>query len=90
MDVGMLWFDNEETADLTAKVKRAADYYQEKYGQSPDLCFVHPHTLSENGGKAKPKKVTPGKAAQIEVRPSDSLLPNHFWLGVNQDNREGD
>jgi len=76
MDVGMLWFDNDANAALDVKVKRAASYYQKKYGQFPNLCFVHPSMLSQN--KA------PKKASGVEIRSSRSLLPNHFWLGVHQ------
>jgi len=87
MDVGMLWFDNDKSADLDSKVKRAANYYQKKYGQSPNLCFVHPSMLSINGkkpkGKAKTKNGKPRTTAGVELRESKSLLPNHFWLGVN-------
>jgi len=82
MDIGMLWFDNDKNADLNAKVARAASYYQKKYGQSPNLCFVHPSMLGSNGKKAK-KKASRKKNAAVELRPSQSLLPNHFWLGIN-------
>ena len=87
MDIGMLWFDNDHGADLNAKVKRAASYYQKKYGQSPNLCFVHPSMLSTNGNKpgsnSKPQNEAPNKTAGVELRTSNSLLPNHFWLGIN-------
>ena len=79
MDIGMLWFDNDKNADLNAKVTRAANYYQKKYGQSPNLCFVHPSMLNGN----KTKKRAPSKKTAVELRPSQSLLPNHFWLGIN-------
>jgi hypothetical protein len=42
MDIGMLWFDNDKTDDLEIKVKRAVNYYQKKYGQKPNICFVNP------------------------------------------------
>ncbi len=74
MNIGMLWFDNDPKAELGLKIQRAADYYSRKYGQAPDLCFVHPSMLAED----KPR---PGK---IEVRPSRSVLPNHFWIGIHQ------
>ena len=73
MRTGMLWFDNDPKTDLPAKVIRAAAYYQKKYGCSPNLCFVHPSMLS----------VEPKRADGIELRPSRQVLPNHFWLGVN-------
>jgi hypothetical protein len=73
MNIGMLWFDNDSKADLYSKITRAADYYQKKYGQLPDLCFVHPTML-------KAENVRSGK---IEVRTNRSVLPNHFWIGLH-------
>lgn len=73
MNVGMLWFDNDPKTDITVKINRAVDYYQHKYGQTPNLCFVHPSMV----------KASPTKSGNIEVRSSRSVLPNHFWLGLN-------
>jgi len=83
MDVGMLWFDNDKSADLNTKLDRAAKYYQKKYGQTPNLCFVNPCMLPTNG-KAPTKQTSVVKAANIEVRESKTMLPNHFWLGIQQ------
>ena len=81
MDVGMLWFDNDKNTDIKAKVTRAAKYYQKKYGQNPTVCFVHPSMVKSAGnGLGKGKKL---KAGSIELRTSSSMLPNHFWIGVN-------
>ena len=77
MNIGMLWFDNDTKTDLSAKIKRAASYYKEKYGQNPNLCFVHPSML----------KAPPTPEFGIELRTTRSVLPNHFWLGVNQGGR---
>jgi hypothetical protein len=74
MRTGMLWFDNDPKTDLPTKVHRAAAYYQRKYGCSPNLCFVHPSML----------KTEEPKAEGIEMRPSRQVLPNHFWLGMNE------
>jgi hypothetical protein len=68
----MLWFDNDPKTDIPAKVQRAADYYQKKYGQKPDVCFVHPSMIDN----------TPLHAQGIEVRPTRQVMPNHFWMGV--------
>jgi hypothetical protein len=73
MNIGMLWFDNDPKADLTIKISRAAVYYRSKYGQTPTICFVHPSMIASN----------PVKAGGIEVRTSRSVLPNHFWIGIN-------
>jgi hypothetical protein len=74
MNVGMLWFDNDPKSDLTMKIDRAAEYYRSKYGQTPNLCFVHPSMLDN---------VSPSQR-QIEVRSNSSVRPNHFWLGIHK------
>ncbi len=73
MNIGMLWYDNDKQSDLATKIQRAADYYHTKYGKAPTLCLVHPRTLGD----------IPFKGKGIEVRATRSVLPNHFWLGVN-------
>jgi hypothetical protein len=80
MNIGMLWFDNDPKTELTLKIERAVDYYRQKYGRSPTLCFVHPSMIATS---ATPTPEAPLKAAGVEVRSSRSVLPNHFWLGVN-------
>jgi hypothetical protein len=72
MDIGMLWFDNDPKADVLSKVQKAAAYYSKKYGEAPNLCFVHPSMLPE------PKT----EAGEIAVRTNKTMLPNHFWIGV--------
>ena len=73
MNIGMLWFDNDKKTDLKAKVVRAAAYYKQKYGENPNLCFVHPSMVDKD-------KMDAGK---VEVRTTASVLPNHFWIGVS-------
>jgi hypothetical protein len=84
MNIGMLWFDNDSNADLAAKVERAANYYQKKYGKQPDLCFVHPSMTPAQpqetpGGSKKEPAIKTGK---VEVRTTRSVLPNHLWIGL--------
>jgi mevalonate pyrophosphate decarboxylase len=74
MDIGMLWFDNDPKSDLKSKVTRAADYYRHKYGQEPNLCLVNPNMI--------PEKET--KSGSIAVCSNSAILPNHFWIGVQQ------
>ena len=94
MNLGMLWFDNDPKTPLDRKVERAAAYYRHKYGKTPTLCFVHPTMLSAvrdpptNGREAETAvEAAPQSesymAGGIEVRKNRSVLPNHFWLGVN-------
>jgi hypothetical protein len=72
MTTGMLWFDNDPQIDMRTKLNRAVAYYQKKYGQTPDLCYVHPSMMLEN----------PIRAAGVDVQTDQMILPNHFWIGV--------
>ena len=73
MNIGMLWFDNDPKIDLKQKIERAASYYRSKYGQTPNVCFVHPSMVHNS----------PTKTGVIDVRPNRAVRPNHFWLGIN-------
>ncbi|HEY2980945.1 MAG TPA: hypothetical protein VGJ22_07175 [Anaerolineales bacterium] len=74
MHTGMLWYDNDSHATLDSKIKKAAQYYKNKYGRLPDLCLVHPTMLS--GGPFT------AKAENITIRPYRPVLPGHIWIGV--------
>ncbi len=76
IEMGMLWFDNNPQSDFLSKVKKAAAYYQKKYGQTPNLCFVHPSMM--------PDKVL--MAGKVTVCVNNSMLLHHFWIGVQQQN----
>ncbi|MCX8061712.1 MAG: hypothetical protein N3D16_03935 [Anaerolineales bacterium] len=80
MDIGMLWFDNDPKVDLAEKIKKAAAYYRQKYGVTPDICFLHPTMLSKNGPETTP---LPSSISNVEIRLSKSVMPNYFWIGVN-------
>jgi hypothetical protein len=71
MNIGMLWLDDDGRRSLDEKVQRAADYYREKYGCVPELCFI-----SAKMGVAELK------VGKIEVKPVATVLPYHFWLGM--------
>ena len=72
MKVGMLWLDDDKKTTLEDKVLRAAAYYREKYGRAPNLCLVNKSTVEEAQ-----------QVGQIHIRPVKNVLPNHFWVGVN-------
>ncbi len=76
MKTGLLWFDDDPRKQLEEKVQRAAAHYEHKYGHTPDLCYVHAGIFGDNG-KVK-------KAGAVEIRAGRSVLPNHFWLGVDE------
>lgn len=80
MHTGMLWFDNSKDL-LSIKIQRALDYYQKKYGRTPDLVLVHPSMLEENDRKR-------GKVMMdiLTVRPYRPVLPGHIWIGIEDKN----
>ncbi len=84
MNVGMLWFDNDSKSDLNTKVSRAADYYTDKYGNQPNLCFIHPSmVLLDQEAESTEQRL---KAGEIEVRLTKSVLPHHIWIGTAIEN----
>ena len=97
MNIGMLWFDNDPKVNLDTKIERAAIYYAKKYGKNPTLCFVHPSMLAntalantasknerpENGSGNSSSQMKNLSVYGIEVRSNRSVLPNHFWIGLN-------
>lgn len=69
MKTGMLWFDNDPKRLPAEKIRRAADYYQNKYGLRPNLVFVNPRD-----GETE--------VSGIAVEASKQVLVNHYWVGV--------
>ena len=86
----MLWFDNDKTTDLHAKVERAAAYYTQKYGQSPNLCFVHPDMipLVEDAILAGNGQDNQVKIPEIEIRSMKTILLDHLWIGIDLSSNE--
>jgi len=73
VDRGLLWYDDSQ-ADFATKVLEAKERYQEKFGRKPNRCYVHPDCLPEKGLPAN----------GIKVVASPAVLPNHFWVGVEE------
>lgn len=71
MDIGMLWYDNDPQLDLGDKVKNGVAYYQRKYRQTPNLCFVHPSMILD----------VRTQTGAITVCSNKAIQPNHFWIG---------
>jgi len=71
MNSGMLWLDTDKKRSLEEKVRRAAAYYEEKYGQRPELCLVRKGALAE-------EKLI----AAVSVRPVTNMVAHHFLLGM--------
>jgi hypothetical protein len=75
MRVGMLWLDDDHRMAIDERVDRAVAYYRGKYGRRPNLCIVHPSTLGEEVYRG---------SADVELQTSNSVLPDHLWLGVRE------
>ena len=71
MNIGMLWLDDDKHTSFEEKIRRAASYYSEKYGQTPDLCLVNQKMLAEEQ-----------RVDKIQVQPVHNVLVNHFWVGI--------
>lgn len=72
MKVGMMWYDGSAQRSFGAKVQQAVAHYEGKYGQTPNLCYVHPSCLCR----------AEGLNGNIRVMEAENMLPNHFWLGI--------
>jgi len=82
MDIGMLWFDNDQKTSIPNKVERAARYYQKKYGVNPDICYVHPKMVKGEGDSKKEVKKDQIKMGNILLLINEMVLPDHFWIGI--------
>jgi hypothetical protein len=73
MDIGMLWFCNDNKMSLTAKIAAGLAYYKDKYGQIPNQVLINPKTLGV--------EIVSIPGVSIETR--RKVLPNHFLIGVS-------
>ena len=73
METGLLWYDDSKV-DFASKVREAAQRYREKFGKSPDRCYVNPASLPAKGDEVSLKG--------IKVLASPTIQPHHFWVGV--------
>lgn len=79
MKEGLLWYDDDSGRDLAEKIGQAARRYRQKFGTTPDACYVHPSALGDNG---KVRQV-----GGVRVAPLPSVLRHHFWLGQEERQR---
>jgi hypothetical protein len=73
MRIGMLWFNNNHKQSFAEKCEGAIAYYTAKYGHVPTAIWCNPAM-----------KVT--EIQGITIVQSRSILINHFWIGVEDDN----
>ena len=75
MKIGLLWFDDNAKRTLADKVGLAALRYEQKFGMPPNVCFVHPVSLTDGE-----QVIIDG--ILVTTHAGNSILPNDFWLGV--------
>ena len=98
MKVGLLWYDDDPGHDLAEKIGRAARRYRQKFGASPNICYVHRSVLhpstdsgqapSTDSGQAHQGETDNGKLRKVDgirVSPSPTVLRHHFWLGREEE-----
>ena len=69
---GMLWFDDARDRSLADKIARAVTYYQAKYGQAPNTCYVPPSASADGAAMI----------SGVRVKSAPNILPGHLWLGI--------
>lgn len=72
MKQGMLWYDDAPGRSLEDKIARAVAYYQHKYGDRPNVCYVHPSSLPAGFEHRE----------GIKILTATDVLPHHFWIGI--------
>ena len=70
---GLLWYDDDPGRNLAEKVGRAVRRYEQKFGAAPNVCYVHPSSVSGDGQSLKVDGVV--------VATRLSVLRHHFWVG---------
>lgn len=73
MTTGMLWYDKDPTKKISEKILSAVNYYQQKYGIKPNICFIHPRLRDNN--------LAP--EVNLEIQYNFSISPDHIWIGTH-------
>jgi hypothetical protein len=69
--VGLLWFENDTKKALEQRVQEAMERYREKFGKSPNTCYIHPQDLNGHGLSLEGMRVVA----------ASNILRNHLWVG---------
>ena len=77
MQAGLLWFDSEPSRSTVVKATAAAERFEEKYGVTPDVCYVSERALKDG------EMSMPFREGKLRLVPASNMLVNHFWIGRN-------
>lgn len=78
MRQGLLWYDDNPKRELAEKVGRAAQRYRQKFGASPDICYVHSSLVVDGSS------ILLADAGKMQVAALPTVLRHHFWLGQKE------
>jgi len=73
MQSGLLWHDSQRPIDLV--IPLAAARYAERFGNTPNVCFVHPTALPDGEREV----------GGVRIASSSRVLKFHYWLGQDDD-----
>lgn len=80
MKIGMIWHDTKD--DLLTRVSRAVVYYEQKYKQTANTCYVNPAMLQSLNCNGPTTTVQPlGCNHAITIIATNHILINDFWIG---------
>ena len=74
LKIGLLWYDDDPRRDLDQKITDAVQRFVEKFGVTPDLCYVHPSTASQEVEEV----------GTVQLKTVPYVLPNHFLIGLSE------
>jgi hypothetical protein len=77
MQAGLLWYDSEPSRTIAVKAAAAAERFQEKFGITPDTCYVSAKALNEG------ELVIPFHEGKLRLIPASNILQHHFWIGLS-------
>ena len=72
--IGLMWYDPSPKKAQAEKIAQAAGLFQEKYGKPATICMVRIGSPED----------TP---AGIALRFRKYILTNHFYVGIEEDQK---
>ena len=80
MKSGLLWYNANADEKLMDVIDEAAKRYREKFGVSPDTCYVNTAQLKEF---AIAHRDALPRTLNLAVLPKNTIIKNHVWLGIS-------
>lgn len=80
--MGILWFDNDPKTTLDKKIAKALECHRHKFGRDAQVVMINKNAAESEDLEAL------SKACNATVKPMKYVLPNHFWVGFEDQNME--